>query len=149
MYRSGLVDMLVTHVNANSVWPNFPAWNLLRLYASSVKNQKQNILCFLNFKITNPSLQFSNPSMVVSLKKLPKWKQNLVTILMVLVTIFSLVVFSVCRLHHYHHHSNKNLKCIVFRAQKNFSLPEIGRWIHIKCETRNVHNGPGVVKNVS
>ena len=55
-----------------------------------------------------------------------KWKPTLVTISMVLVTIFSLVVFSVCRLHHYHHHSNKNLKCIVFRAQKKF-LPA-GNW---------------------
>jgi hypothetical protein len=41
MYRSGLVDTLVTHANTNGVWPNSlvrrPPW----LHASSVKN-KQN-----------------------------------------------------------------------------------------------------------
>jgi hypothetical protein len=47
MYRSGLVDTLVTHANTNGVWPNSlvrrPPW----LYAFSVKNKnKQRIYDF-------------------------------------------------------------------------------------------------------
>jgi hypothetical protein len=48
MYRSGLVDTLVTHANTNGVWPNSlvrrPPW----LHASSVKN-KQTIIMPTSF----------------------------------------------------------------------------------------------------
>ena len=41
MYRSGLVDKLVTYTityaNTNGVWQNFLVWSLLCLYATSVK----------------------------------------------------------------------------------------------------------------
>ena len=42
MYRSGLVDTLVIHANTNGVWPNFLVWSPPWLYASSVKNKKQD-----------------------------------------------------------------------------------------------------------
>ena len=44
MYRSGLVDTLVTHANTNGVWPNFLVWSPLWLYASSVKNKTSYLI---------------------------------------------------------------------------------------------------------
>jgi hypothetical protein len=47
MYRSGLVDTLVTHANANGVWPNFLVWSPPWLYASSVKNKTSKKVQFI------------------------------------------------------------------------------------------------------
>ena len=105
-------EKLVNILGGHHVGTNIHGWQpYLKIAIYVLKSANGGLLC---------------RPLYVFLKKQYKWKPTLVTILMVLVTIFSLVVFSVCRLHHYHHHSNKNLKCIVFRAQKKF-LPA-GNW---------------------
>jgi hypothetical protein len=69
MYRSGLVDTLVTHANSNGVSPNFLVWSPPWLFASSIKN-KQNtnyidkILAFFWLPNYPLSLTFSSLSTI-------------------------------------------------------------------------------------
>ena len=78
MYRSGLVDTLVTHANTNRVWPNFLDWSPPWLYASSVKNKNKTLKPGKLFDNANdckpisPLFQLTN-SVFVSYLCIPLW----------------------------------------------------------------------------